>query len=107
MACLAWRSSPPTWITRRRRQRRFSAPCTAGARAQRASPALARTPWSRLGGEQPNVVTLANTVVALPLLLTDAYHSKTDIPSVLRTAAPRPCRACRSVTASRSVRTRC
>jgi sirohydrochlorin ferrochelatase len=29
----------------------------------------------------------ANTVIALPLLLTDAYHSKTDIPSVLRTAA--------------------
>jgi len=26
-------------------------------------------------------------VVALPLLLTDAYHSKTDIPSLLRTAA--------------------
>jgi sirohydrochlorin ferrochelatase len=29
----------------------------------------------------------ASTVIALPLLLTDAYHSKTDIPSVLRAAA--------------------
>jgi sirohydrochlorin ferrochelatase len=28
----------------------------------------------------------ARAVVALPLLLTDAYHSKTDIPAVLRTA---------------------
>ena len=28
----------------------------------------------------------ARTVIALPLLLTDAYHSKTDIPAVLRSA---------------------
>jgi sirohydrochlorin ferrochelatase len=35
---------------------------------------------SALGGDG------AGTVVTLPLLLTDAYHSKTDIPAVLRSA---------------------
>ncbi len=40
------------------------------------------------GGSSPRTSTdQARTVVALPLLLTDAYHSKTDIPSVLRYAA--------------------
>ncbi len=34
-----------------------------------------------------NAASQASTVVALPLLLTDAYHSKTDIPSVLHAAA--------------------
>jgi len=41
-------------------------------------------PWDPTGTAPSHQ---ASTVVALPLLLTDAYHSKADIPSVLRTAS--------------------
>ncbi len=59
-----------------------------GAGPSGASPALGGTSlvraWAASG---PTSSHRADAVVALPLLLTDAYHSKTDIPSVLRAAA--------------------
>ncbi len=42
---------------------------------------------SRGGAAAAGLTAGAGPVIALPLLLTDAYHSKTDIPSVLRAAA--------------------
>jgi len=54
-----------------------------GATSRWTAPPRASTRAGGSGGPPPR----AGTVIALPLLLTDAYHSKTDIPSVLRAAA--------------------